>query len=388
MKRVLLGVSGGIAAYKIPELVRLLVKSGCSVKTILTDSAAHFCAKDAIAALSGDSVYTGVFEPVFLDEGHTELAKWPDVIVVAPATANTIAKLALGVADNLLTTTYLASAAPKLIVPSMNTRMYDADALQKNLSEMRAGGALTMPPDVGDLACRTYGVGRMPEPANIIEAAFRASGSRPLDGKRVIISAGASVESIDDVRTITNRSSGKMGAALARAAYRLGADVTLILGRAAVCPLPPVKIIPVESIRDFREAYAETQPYADYLIATAAIGDFVPAKKIKGKIRRGNLPLRLELSPSPDLIAEVARKKQHGQTIVGFALESELNERAARQKLREKKLDAIFLNSAAAMGADRNGGVALSAAGDRRVFRTVSKLDLAGQLWLWLISLN
>lgn len=388
MKKVLLGVSGGIAAYKIPELVRLFAKAGCAVKTIMTEHATRFCTRESVAALSGDAVYTGIFEPVFLEEGHTELAKWPDVFVVAPATANTVAKLALGVADNLLTTTCLASVAPKLIVPSMNTAMYDADALRENLAALKQRGAHILTPDVGDLACKTYGVGRMPDPAAIVEAAFRAAGVRPLKGKRVVISAGASAESIDDVRILTNRSGGKMGVALARAAYRLGADVTLILGRSCVCPVPPVEIVPVESIASFQDAYRRLMPGADYVVAAAAIGDFLPAGKAKGKIKRATAPTDLKLSPAPDLIAEAARKKRTGQTFVGFALESELNEAAAKTKLRDKKLDAIFLNSAKAMGSDQNGGVALSAHGKRKAFRTIGKLELAEQLWVWILSLR
>lgn len=388
MKKILLGVSGGIAAYKIPELVRLLVKENCAVKTILTQTAARFCAKDAVAALSGDSVYTGIFEPVFLEEGHTELAKWPDVFAVAPATANTIAKLALGVADNLLTTTYLASVTPKLIVPSMNTDMYNSRALQENIKTLREQGAVVLPPDVGDLACKTYGVGRMPDPATILEAIFRTAGPSPLSGKHVVVSAGATVEALDDVRVLTNRSSGKMGVALAKAAYRLGADVSLILGQSQDMPLPPVEIIRADSIESFRAAYSRLAPKADFFIAAAAIGDFVPASTVKGKMKRTNGSLDLKLKPSHDLLAEISKKKKKSQKIIGFSLESRLDEPAARAKLKEKNLDAIFLNETEAMGNDFNAGIALSASGKRLSFAKSPKLDLAGKLLEWVAALN
>ncbi|OGH56269.1 MAG: hypothetical protein A3G34_06215 [Candidatus Lindowbacteria bacterium RIFCSPLOWO2_12_FULL_62_27] len=388
MKKVLMGVSGGIAAYKIPELVRLLVKERAAVKTLMTETSTRFCTRDAIAALSGDSVYTGIFEPLFLEEGHTELARWPDIFVIAPATANTIAKLALGVADNILTTTFLASGVPKLIVPSMNTQMYDAEALQKNLNDLRARGAAVLPPDVGDLACKTYGAGRMPDPAVLLEAIFRAAGPRPLEGKRVVVSAGATVEPLDDVRVLTNRSSGKMGVAIARAAYRRGADVSLILGRSSVCPLPPVDIVHADSIDSFRRAYARLAPKSDYFVAAAAVGDFIPAKSVRGKIKRTNGRLTLEFKSSPDLLAEISRAKKQGQKILGFALESSLDEKAARRKLQEKHLDAVFLNRASAMGADLNAGIGLSAGGRRRVFKQMPKERLAAEFWTWVEALN
>lgn len=388
MKKVLLGVCGGIAAYKIPELIRLFVKEGCNVKSILTENAQRFCTKDAISALSGDSVYTGIFEPVFLDEGHTELAKWPDVFLVAPATANTITKLALGVADNLLSTTYLASQTPKLIAPSMNTEMYDNEALQKNLALLQKNGAMILQPDVGELACKTYGIGRMPDPHVIVEAAFRAAGPSPLKGKRVVVSAGATTEPVDDVRILTNRSSGKMGSELARVAYRMGADVSLILGRSTVCPLPPVEIVHADTIESFGTAYSRLFPKADYFIATAAIGDFLPARTHQGKMKRSKEGITLELKPSQDLLANISKKKTPGQKIIGFALESELDEAGAKSKLKEKRLDAIFLNQTSAMGADVNSGIVLSSNGKRQVFKPMAKNKLAQLLWDWFRSLN
>ncbi|MBI4177828.1 bifunctional phosphopantothenoylcysteine decarboxylase/phosphopantothenate--cysteine ligase CoaBC [bacterium] len=388
-RRVLLGVSGGIAAYKIPELVRLFVKEGCAVKTLLTPNAERFCAKAAIAALSGDSVYSGLFEPVFLEEGHTELAKWADVFVIAPATANTIAKLALGVSDNLLTTTFLASPSRKLIVPSMNTEMYDAAALQANLKKLSETGAEVLPPDVGDLACKTYGAGRMPDPSTIVEAFYRAAGPGTLRGKTVVVSAGASVEALDDVRVITNRSSGKMGTALARAAYRLGADVTLILGRSEVCPLPPVRIVRVDTIDSFAAAYRRFASGADYFLAAAAIGDFIPARPARGKLKRRTAELRVSFRPSPDLISDLAARgvAARPKRVIGFALETDLDERAARAKLSEKNLDAIFLNAASALGSDENRVVALAPKAVRKSFSRMSKLALSLRLFEWLDGL-
>ena len=388
MKKILLGVSGGIAAYKIPELVRLFLKENCLVKTILTENALRFCAKDAVAALSGGSVYSGLFEPVFLDEGHTELAAWPDVIVVAPATANTIAKLAMGIADNLLTATCLASPRPRLIVPSMNTEMYNADALQKNLGALTDRGDSVLPPDVGDLACKTYGVGRMPDLTVIVEAAHRTAGPSRLRGRRVLISAGASVEPIDDVRVMTNRSSGKMGTALAKIAYRMGADVTLVLGKSEVCPLPPVDIRRADTIESFQKLYADLAPSSDFFLAAAAIGDFVPAGRRRGKIPRSSGKYSLELVSSPDLLAGIARRKSKIQKTIGFSLQTRLDPAAARAKLRQKHLDAIFLNQTSAMESDQNAGIALSGAGGRRAFERMPKAELAGKLWEWIAQLD
>lgn len=270
----------------------------------------------------------------------------------------------------------------------MNTDMFDSETLQKNLQTLASRGVDILPPDIGELACKTYGAGRMPDPHVIVEAAFRTAGPRPLNGKRVVVSAGATIEPLDDVRILSNRSSGKMGVALARTAYRMGADVSLIIGGSSVCPLPPVHIIHAGTIDSFQAAYARLAPQADYFVAAAAIGDFIPVKKVKGKLNRANGGLHLELKSSEDLLAKISKMKKKNQKFVGFALETDLDEASAKAKLRDKQLDAIFLNQSSAIGADVNGGVALSAIGKRQVFKQMPKQELAEKLWAWIGALN
>lgn len=387
MANILLCVTGGIAAYKIPELIRRLVKDKCRVKTILTECGAKLCAPDAIRAVSGDSVYTDLFAPVFLEEGHTKLADWADALVVAPATANTIAKLALGISDNLLTTTYLASDCPKLIVPAMHSEMFQSNVTQKNLKTLEAQGDIILPPETGELASGDYGIGRMPGVGIIADAAIRAAaGDTALCGKTVVISAGATAEPIDDVRIITNRSSGKMGIALARAAYRMGADVVLLWAGPDTHALPPVCVIRAQTVEEMQTAYRRLAPKADLFIAAAAIGDFIPAKTVRGKIKRGGKNISLEFKAAPDLLADAAKRKKRGQIFVGFALETVLDEKSAKSKLLDKKLDVIFLNTVAAMGADRAGGILVDTQGRREAFDAMPKSDLAENILKWITA--
>lgn len=386
-RRILLGVSGGIAAYKIPELVRMLVKEGCEVRVILTPHAEKFVTVETLQTLSGNPVYTGVFEPVFLEEGHTELARWADLFCVAPVTANTLAKLTLGAADNLLTTTWLAATCVKLLVPAMNTEMLGAEATQRNIETLRRHGVFVMPTDVGELACKTVGPGRLPDLESILEAMLRLSGPRSLQGKDIVISAGATQEAIDDVRVITNRSSGRMGVALAREASRRGGDVTLLLGHADVEPPAGVRVERAESVTDLGELYKKHAAHADIFVAAAAVGDYLPERH-PGKIQQAG-GLRLDFKDAPDLIAAIARSRARTQVLIGFALEaSAADEAAALKKLQEKNLDAIFLNSVAAMGAEGSGGVGLTRAGGRHAFESKPKPALAADFWNWAETLS
>lgn len=381
-RRILLGVSGGIAAYKIPELVRLLVKEGCEVKVILTPSAEKFVTAETLQTLSGNPVYTGVFEPVFLEQGHTELARWADLFCVAPVTANTLAKLALGAADNLLTTTWLAATGPKLLAPAMNSDMLAAPATQRNIETLRRHGVFVLPSDVGELACKTVGPGRLPEPDVILEAILKLSGPGTLLGKDIVISAGATQEAIDDVRVITNRSSGRMGIELAREAARRGADVTLLLGHTDVEPPSGIRVERAQSVEELGELYKKHAAHADIFVAAAAVGDYLP-DRLSGKIKHGG-DLHLDLRAAPDLIASIAHPRARQQVLIGFALEpSTADEPAALKKLKEKNLDAIFLNSLDAMGAAGAAGVGLTRAGGRRAFAEKPKAELAADFWSW-----
>lgn len=381
-RRILLGVSGGIAAYKIPELVRMLIKEGCDVRVILTPSAEKFVTVETLQTLSGNPVYTGVFEPVFLERGHTELARWADLFCVAPVTANTLAKLALGAADNLLTTTWLAATCPKLLVPAMNTEMLGAAATQRNIETLRRHGVFILPTDVGELACKTVGPGRLPELEIILEAILKLSGTRSLVGKDIVISAGATQEAIDDVRVITNRSSGRMGIELAREAARRGGDVTLLLGHSDVEPPAGIRVERAQSVEELGGLYRKHAAHADIFIAAAAVGDYLPERQ-EGKLKRGG-DLHLDMHAAPDLIASIAQQRARSQVLIGFALEpSASDEPAALKKLKEKNLDAIFLNSIDAMGAEGAGGVGLTRTGVRHAFEAKPKSELAADFWNW-----
>jgi phosphopantothenoylcysteine decarboxylase / phosphopantothenate---cysteine ligase len=360
MARLLLGVSGGIAAYKALELARLATLGGHGVRVAMTEAATRFVGAASFEGIVGAPVLISEFDRdpmrgAFPGEeqaghdpiGHLELAGRCDAYLVAPASANTIAKLAAGAADSMLTTSFLACTAPRLVAPAMNDRMYADAATQANLETLRERGVEVIEPEEGKLASRgEYGRGRLPDPEQLlarVEAALPA-GDRPWDGLRVLVTAGGTREPIDPVRFIGNRSSGRMGIALAAAALRRGAEVTLIAANVALPAPAGVRRIDVVTAADLAEVAGREFPTTHVLLMAAAPADFRAADPAEGKLRRSG-PLELSLEPTEDILAALAAKRRQGQTVVGFAAEhgGEAVERA-RGKLQRKGADLIVLN--------------------------------------------
>src|SRR5213593_3137099 len=361
--KIALGVSGGIAAYKAAEIVRLFQDRGIRVQVVMTESAQQFVRPLTFAALSGEKVITGMFEsgaePANIDSAveHIAVAQSIDALLVAPATADVLAKFAQGSATDFLTTLYLATAAPVVVAPAMNVNTWNHPATQANLETLRKRGVRVVEPGEGYLACGMTGPGRLAENEAIIGATLEALGAaQDLAGETILITAGPTREKIDPVRYLTNRSSGRMGYALAEAALRRGARVLLISGPTSLTPPDAAEITRVESAEQMREAVLKLLPQATIVIKTAAVSDYRPKHTASQKIK-GKGALTLELEPTTDILAEIARKKD-SQIIIGFAAETENALENARQKLSSKTLDAIVANDVSREGvgfdSDRN----------------------------------
>ena len=351
-KNIVLGISGGIAAYKSAELLRLLTKQGATVRVVMTRNAQQFVGWMTFAALSGLPVTTDLFARG--DDAsikHIDYAQDADAAVIAPATANTIGKLAQGIADDALTTFMLAVTAPKIICPSMNTPMYESPAVQRNLDLLRGDGCLVVEPGAGELACGTVGPGRLPEPEQIVAAVQHHLAPKDLSGKRVLVSAGPTREVIDPVRFISNPSSGKMGFAVARAARLRGARVTLVTGPSSLPPPPGVQTIPVTTAEQMAGEIIERARDCDIIIKTAAVADYRPKRAEAHKIKKSSAPITLELERTIDILNELGRLKTN-QILVGFAAETRDLEDNAAQKLKKKNLDMIVANL---IGAPKTG---------------------------------
>jgi phosphopantothenoylcysteine decarboxylase/phosphopantothenate--cysteine ligase len=357
-KRVALGVSGGIAAYKAAEILRGLQRAGCTVRVAMTARACEFITPLTFRALSGSHVIVDDYAPDNPDPiAHITFSQSVDLLLVAPATANIIAKFAGGVADDFLTSTYLASNAPALIAPAMNTTMWNHPATQRNLRQLRADGVRVVEPDAGEMACGTIGPGRLSEPERIVAAALEllreserhASGD--MTGERVLITAGATREELDPVRFLSNRSSGRMGFALAEAARARGALVTLIAGVTNAEPPANVKLVRALSAEEMRAAVMKEISGATVFIAAAAVSDYRPVERAANKIKKTGQSLTLQLEPTPDILAEVAGAKQNGLLVVGFAAETNDVLNHARAKLEGKRLDALVVNDITRKGA-------------------------------------
>ena len=348
-RKILLGLTGGIAAYKIPQLVRLLTKAKCQAEIIMTDSAQNFVAPMTLGTLSGRKVWTDSdFDHTI---PHIKLSQWAEVFVIAPCTANTLAKIAHGIADNLLTSAVIAASCPVLVFPAMNERMYSSSAVQENIAVLKRRGIFVAEPESGDLACGTSGKGRMPEPNEIMHEIFRAlCPVRDMAGKHVLVTAGPTHEYIDPVRYISNPSSGKMGVAVARSAWYRGADVKIIAGPVDVNGYG-LDVVHVVSAGEMLEAVRTNLDWADYVVKAAAVGDYrvkdFSATKIK---REGKDSITLELVQNPDIAAEVGKHKRKGQVLIGFAAETGNVAENAREKLSRKNLDYILANDVLADG--------------------------------------
>ena len=381
-RRILLGVSGGIAAYKSAELVRLLRAGGAEVQVVMTASARQFIGPLTLQALSGhpvrDSLWDAAAEAAM---GHIELARWADLILLAPATADLLARLAQGRADDLLTTLCLASDRPLWLAPAMNRLMWAHPATQANMELLRARGAQVLGPGVGAQACGETGEGRMLEPADIATAALAALAPRVagLAGRRLLINAGPTYEDIDPVRFLGNRSSGKMGFALAEAAAASGAEVTLVAGP-VVLPTPPgVERINVRSAAQMREAVLDRLDGVDVFIAAAAVADYRPRECAEQKIKKSAEAFNIDCVRNPDIVAEAAARQKR-PLVVGFAAETREVEAYARDKLERKGLDLIAANDVAAPGlgfeSESNALTVLWKDGRRRI-ETAPKAEVA-----------
>jgi phosphopantothenoylcysteine decarboxylase / phosphopantothenate---cysteine ligase len=342
--RILLGVSGGIAAYKAADLVRRLRDAGAEVRVVLSENAARFVTALTFQALSGHPVRTSLWdESAEAAMGHIELARWADHILVAPASADVLARLAHGQADDLLATLVLASAAPLAVAPAMNQQMWAHAATQANLATLRERGVHVLGPAVGSQACGDTGAGRLLEPEEIVAALVDARAPRLFDGVRMLVSAGPTYEDIDPVRFIGNRSSGRMGFAIAEAAAAAGAEVTLVAGPVTLATPSGVIRRDVRSAREMREAVLAAAPASDVFISAAAVGDYRPAQVSSSKLKKTGQPRALELVQNPDILAEVAQSPRR-PLLVGFAAETDDLERYARDKLERKGLDLIAAN--------------------------------------------
>ncbi len=352
--RVTVGVSGGIAAYKAAELVRELQRQALEVHVVMTEAATKFVQPLTFAALSGHKVITGLWDETGSADGaynssieHIGEAQWSEALVVAPATANILAKFAHGLADDFLTTMYLATNAPVLVAPAMNVNMWDHPATQANLEILRQRGVRVVEPGTGELACGMVGAGRMAEPVEIADAVLNALGRRhDLAGEVVLVTAGGTREALDPVRFLGNRSSGKMGYALAEAAQCRGAKVILISGPSALYPPPHCEVLKVTTAEEMRQAVLAKMTEATLIIKAAAVADYRPLTVSEQKLKRTG-PLILELAPTEDILAEVVRRRRPGQLIIGFAAETENRMENGRAKLLRKGADAIVVNDVA-----------------------------------------
>jgi phosphopantothenoylcysteine decarboxylase/phosphopantothenate--cysteine ligase len=381
-RRVLLGVTGSIAAYKSPDIVRRLKDQGAEVRVVLTASAEKLVSPTVFQAVSGEPVRGDIWdEQAEAAMGHIELAKWADLILIAPATANLIAQLAAGSAENLLTTICLASEAPVTLAPSMNQAMWRDAATQANCDVLRKRNVMFIGPDDGEQACGDVGPGRMSEPANIVSRMARGGESGPFEGLRIMVSAGPTREAIDPVRFVSNRSSGKMGFALAKAAADAGAEVTLIAGPVSLPTPPRVERIDVETTQQMCDAALANIGDMDIYIGAAAISDYRPKQAAVQKIKKSADTFTLEMLKSPDLLATIAALEDCPFT-VGFAAETEKLEQHATDKLKRKKLNMIVANLVGeklCFDADDNEVIVLWQDG-RLSLPKLSKQELARQL--------
>ncbi|MEO2257919.1 bifunctional phosphopantothenoylcysteine decarboxylase/phosphopantothenate--cysteine ligase CoaBC [Paenibacillus amylolyticus] len=395
-KKIVLGVTGGIAAYKAATLCSRLVQKGADVHVIMTASATQFITELTLQTLTRNTVYTDTFderEPAVVS--HIHLADLADLVLVAPATANVIAKMAHGMADDMLSTTLLATTAPVMIAPAMNVHMYDHPAVKHNMNLLVERGAMMIEPGEGLLACGYVGKGRLEEPESIVDVVERFFEQREfadisrqgqasfLQGKKVVVTAGGTIERIDPVRYITNDSSGKMGFAIAAAARDLGADVKLVLGNTQAKPPENVELIPVQSAQDMYEAVTREWDDADIVVKAAAVADYRPKEVYTEKIKKKGDMLSLQLVKNIDILETLGKQKTH-QFLIGFAAETQSVEMYAREKLERKNCDLIVANdvtrTGAGFGTDTNAVHIYDREGLVEELQVMAKDDVAHRL--------
>ena len=383
-KHIILGVTGSIAAYKAATLTRLLVKEGASVKVVMTPLAKEFITPLTMATLSKSPIMVDFYTPENGDwNSHVDLGLWADLYLIAPASANTIGKMAGGIADNLLLTTYLSAKCPVMVAPAMDLDMYKHPATQRNLKVLQSFGNIIIEPESGELASGLIGKGRMEEPEKIVSF-ITDYFARQADfkGKKVVVTAGPTYEKIDPVRFIGNYSSGKMGLAIAEELAGRGAEVVLVCGpvNLKTCH-PAIRRVDVESAAQMYEVTSKEFVNSDVAVLSAAVADFTPKEKADHKIKRGKDDLLLELLPTKDIAAELGRIKTASQLLIGFALETNDEEINALSKMQRKNLDMIVLNSLNDKGAgfsvDTNKVTILDKAGDKTVYELKTKVEVA-----------
>ena len=379
-KRILLGVTGGVAAYKTAELTRLLVKAGADVRVVMTEAATHFVTPLTFQALSGKPVLTQLWD-VGTDNGmaHIDFSRDVDALLIAPASADFIAKLVHGLADDLLSTLCLARACPLLVAPAMNRQMWDNPATQRNIRQLRADGVTLLGPAIGAQACGEVGPGRMLEPAELLAQLMASLQPKSLAGKRVLVTAGPTIEALDPVRALTNLSSGKMGYAVAQAAQAAGAEVVLVSGPTCLTAPVNVQLVGVRTAADMAAAVDAALPGVAIFISVAAVADYRPAQPSEQKLKKSGAPLTLALLPNHDILADVASRAD-APFCVGFAAESENLLAYGEAKRQRKRLPLIVVNRVQeALGSDENELWLLDDAGSHALPRA-DKLTLACQL--------
>lgn len=351
-KNIVLGVTGGIAAYKIPILVRAFIKEGAHVKVVMSKDATRFVTAETLGVLSKHEVVSDFFDADHNWNNHVKLAEWADIMVIAPLTANTLAKMANGICDNVLMATFLSARCKVFAAPAMDFEMYQHPTTKQNLDKVKANGVVVIPAETGELASGLSGEGRMAEPENILQFINKYyKDTLPLTGKKVMVNAGPTYEAIDPVRFIGNRSSGKMGIAIADRFAALGADVTLVLGPTPHCPTNKlVHCIPVESAEQMYEASVNAAKDADIVVCSAAVADYKIKNVSAQKIKKSTDEFSIDLIKTTDILSELGKQKRASQLLVGFALETNDLEAYAKEKLVKKNLDMIVANNATNAG--------------------------------------
>lgn len=382
--RVVVGVSGGIAAYKAALLVRELGRRGCAVKVVMTQAAARFVGPITFAGLTGEPPVLDLWDPRYSGEVHVDLAAWADVVAVAPATANLLARVAHGITDDALTATLLCFDGPLVLAPAMHHRMWRSAATQRNVAQLRADGATLVGPTFGALASGEEGLGRMSEPeavADAVEAALERRASRDLEGVRLLVTAAGTEEDLDPVRFLGNRSTGKMGYAIAERALRRGATVTLVSGPSALTPPSGAAFVPVRSARQMEAAVLAARAAVDAIVMAAAVADYRPAQVAEHKLKKTDGPLALSLVRNPDILAGLGAWRT-GATpmLIGFAVETKDVVQAAKGKLVSKKVDLIVANQASeSFGRDTNR-VMLVTADSEEALPELDKREVADRI--------
>lgn len=391
-KKILLGITGSIAAYKTIYLVRLLVKAGAEVRVIMTPAAKDFVPTLTLSTLSRNEVLADMFDEKSWSN-HVMLGRWADLMLIAPLSCNTLAKMANGFCDNLLMATYLSATCPVYVAPAMDEDMWHHPSTVSNLKKIESYGNKIIPVDKGELASGLYGEGRMSEPEEILRFILQSAGNGPLKGKKALVTAGPTYEAIDPVRFIGNHSTGKMGLAIAKELYARGAEVTLVMGPSLLDYSPNgIKVEKVTSAAEMLKACQDASENADIMVMSAAVADYKPVKSEDKKIKKRDDRLTLELTKTEDILKHLGEKKRDNQVLVGFALETENERQYALQKMAAKNADVIVLNSlndqGAGFGHDTNKITIFSKNGEEFKFDTKSKTEVAKDIVDTIIRLN